>query len=140
MINFYKRFIPDAANHQAILHELHKSQKKNDKGPLVWSKETRNAFKQCHDDLANATLLIHRLSNAPMSLTVDASDSAMGAVVEQFQNGMWKPLSFFLANLLQLKPNIVPMAENSFRFNQRSSIFVLCWKANYLKFLRTTNR
>lgn len=107
---------------------------------MVWTEETCKAFKQCQNDLANATLLIHPLSNAPMLLTVDASDFAMGAVVEQFQNGMWKPLSIFIENLLQFNSSTVPMTENSSRFTQRSSIFVFCWKADLLKFLRITNR
>lgn len=34
-------------------------------------------------------------SSAPVALIVDASDFAMGAVVEQFEDNLWKPVSFF---------------------------------------------
>ena len=33
---------------------------------------------------------------APLAVTSDASDTAMGAVLEQFNNGSWEPLAFFV--------------------------------------------
>lgn len=69
--------------------------KKNDKTPLNWSLEALQAFEQCKINLSNATLLVHPSSTAPISLTVDASAKAMGAVVEQFEQGMWRPISFY---------------------------------------------
>lgn len=95
VINFYRRFIPNAAAHQATLHLMCKNCKKTDRTPLQWQPEAIAAFEQCKHDLANATLLVHPSTSAPIALTVDASNTAMGAVVEQFENNMWKPLSFF---------------------------------------------
>lgn len=92
MLNFYRRFIPNAAQQQAILHEMHKNCKKNDKTPLHWTKQMLDA---CNQSKTNAALLVHPSSLAPIALTVDASDFGMGAVVEQLQGSTWKPLSFF---------------------------------------------
>lgn len=95
MLNFYRKFLPNAAQNQSILHLLHKNCKRNDRTPLQWSPESLTAFDKCKSELANATLLIHPYSSAPVSLTVDASDFAMGAVVEQYVDNNWKPLGFF---------------------------------------------
>lgn len=95
MLNFYRRFTPHAADHQTILHQMHKNCKKSDKTPLSWTSEALSAFEKSKNDLANAALLVHPHSSFPLSLTVDASNSALGAVVEQYENGIWKPLSFF---------------------------------------------
>ena len=37
--------------------------------------------------LANAAMLVHPDFDSPTALTVDASDIAVGGVLEQFQNG-----------------------------------------------------
>ena len=47
--------------------------------------------------LATATLLVHPDPSAPLSLSTDASDSHMGAALQQFHHGIWQPLSFFSA-------------------------------------------
>ena len=52
--------------------------------------------------LPNATLLMHPKLEAPTSLMVDASDTGMGAVLQQHINGEWQPISFFSR---KLKPN-----------------------------------
>lgn len=95
IINFYRRFVPNAASHQAILHDCLKGSKKNDKSPVHWSTERIVAFEKCKTDLSQATLLVHPSANAPVALTVDASDFAIGAVVEQWEANTWKPLGFF---------------------------------------------
>lgn len=49
--------------------------------------------------LASATLLNHPSATATTCLTVDASDLAIGGVLEQFLDGNWKPLAFFSRKL-----------------------------------------
>ena len=49
--------------------------------------------------LAHAALLVHPQSEAQTSLTVDASDLAVGGVLEQRIDGVWKPLAFFSRKL-----------------------------------------
>ena len=62
---------------------------------LEWTEEILNAFSKAKEALANATMLHHTLQVAPTSLTVGASDTAIGAVSEQIAGGEWKPLAFF---------------------------------------------
>ncbi|KAK3803425.1 hypothetical protein RRG08_041015 [Elysia crispata] len=44
--------------------------------------------------LADATMLSHPKPGASISLTSDASDQAVGAVLEQYVDGFWQPLAF----------------------------------------------
>ena len=48
---------------------------------------------------ANATLLVHPDPMAQLNITCDASDVAVGGVLQQYLNGMWQPLSFFSQKL-----------------------------------------
>lgn len=59
----------------------------------------KRAFENVKSALANATLLGHPLPDAPISITTDASDYAVGAVHEQWVEGAWQPLAFFSRQL-----------------------------------------
>ncbi|XP_055487621.1 uncharacterized protein LOC129694894 [Leucoraja erinacea] len=49
--------------------------------------------------LANATMLEHPRASAQTALTADASDVALGAVLEQREGSRWVPLAFFSRRL-----------------------------------------
>ena len=49
--------------------------------------------------MADATLITHPRHDAPTSLTANASDQAVGAVLQLFVNGSWEPLAFFSKKL-----------------------------------------
>lgn len=72
---------------------------KNDKSVIKWSEEEKQAFDRCKQELANAALLSYPRENAPTLICVDASDYAMGGVLQQFVNGEWKPLGFYSKKL-----------------------------------------
>jgi len=55
----------------------------------------RRTFEKCKQQLANATLLAYPITDATLALKTDASNTTMGAVLEQNNNGIWKPLGFF---------------------------------------------
>jgi len=95
IINFYRRFISNAAQTQAPLHKYLQGAKKKDKRPIQWNTEAEEAFEKCKQQLADATLLAHPITNATLALKTDASSTAMGAVLEQNNNGIWEPLGFF---------------------------------------------
>lgn len=105
MINFYRKCIKNAAQMQAILNEYLKDSKKNDKRPIQWTTEANEAFAKCLDSLANATLLVHPCETAPLVLTTDASDIAIGATLEQVANGKTEPLAFFSKKLNNAQHN-----------------------------------
>ena len=57
------------------------------------------AVAKAKDMLAKATLLVHPSPSAPTSIVTDASSIAVGAVLQQLQNGVWSPLAFFSKRL-----------------------------------------
>ena len=95
MANFYRRFIPAAAQIMSPLFDALAGKPKM----LSWSAEMVTAFQNTKKALADATLLAHPASNAPIALTADASDRAVGAVLEQFVDSDWQPLAFFSKKL-----------------------------------------
>ena len=62
---------------------------------LAWDETMVKAFHDTKKALANATLLSHSHQDAQISLTTDASDLAVGAVLQQFVDSVWIPLAFF---------------------------------------------
>jgi len=97
-LNFYHRFIPNAAEMQAPLYDLAAEIKKRD-GPLQWTDATRACYDTCRQALADTARLAHLLPNAPLRLSTDASNVAVGAVLEQKVGDQWQPLGFFSKKL-----------------------------------------
>jgi len=65
--------------------------KKKDKRLIIWISEAKENKKR----LAESTLLTHPLEHTKLILKTDTSNFAIGAVLEQYQDGHWKPLRFF---------------------------------------------
>ena len=106
MVNYYHRFIPHCAAKLTPLNNLltaanegHTRLSPKSNFDLKWNKNAESAFSESKQILANATLLVHPDSTAQINITCDASDVAVGGVLQQFLNGMWQPLSFFRKNL-----------------------------------------
>ena len=95
MVNFYTRFLPSAAQTMLPLFEALKGKPKT----LVWSQAMTTAFNDTKKSLAKTTLLAHPQPDTLTSLTTDASDVAIGAVLQQRINDMWVPLAFFSKKL-----------------------------------------
>jgi cleavage and polyadenylation specificity factor subunit 1 len=95
MINYYHRFIPRIAE---LLDPLHGAA--SVKGTsITWSEYCQNSFKEVKSALATSTLLHHPRPNSPTSITVDASNVAIGGQLEQLQAGQWVPIAFFSKKL-----------------------------------------
>ncbi|CAK1584942.1 unnamed protein product [Parnassius mnemosyne] len=97
MLNFYRRFLPEAAKIQAPLNALTGSVKASQAIDLTGDALT--AFEQSKDSLCNAALLAHPDCQAKLALVTDASDLALGAVLQQYKNDAWQPLAFFSRKL-----------------------------------------
>ena len=95
MINFYRRFLPGVAGTLQPLTDLLKGSPKS----LAWPTSAATAFEAAKVALANATNLSHPAPNATISLVTDASDSHVGGVLQQYENGGWRPLAFFSRKL-----------------------------------------
>ena len=66
---------------------------------ILWTQQTINAFKDIKQALAQATLLFYPKPDAPTCNMTDASNVAVGAVLQQFIEGQWCPIVFFSTNL-----------------------------------------
>ena len=98
MLGYYRRFIPKAANHLYHLFEALKGKPKS----LTWTLECQQSFDATKEALASAALLFHPRPGAQLALTTDASDKAVGGVLEQRGPLGWEPLAFYSS---KLKPN-----------------------------------
>lgn len=107
MINFYRRFIPSAAQIQAPLNNLLTGSVKGSH-PVNLQGDTLKAFEACKDSLCRATLLAHPDCEAPLALVTDASDKAIGAVLQQYKNKGWQPLAFFSHKLSPTRSSYSP--------------------------------
>ena len=97
LVNFCHRFLPCCAQ---ILYPFNRlfSGTGNDTKELAWSEDATTVFNKIKDILASATLLSHPKPDAPLCIATDASDVAVGAVL-QFLNNMWQPISYFSKTL-----------------------------------------
>ena len=98
LVNFYHRFLPHCAD---LMHPLHSliSPGKVKSQDLTWTDTTVAAFSATKEALAKASLLAYPSFNAPTCLMTDASDTAVGAVLQQHVEGTWHPISFFSRKL-----------------------------------------
>ncbi|GBM87265.1 Transposon Ty3-G Gag-Pol polyprotein [Araneus ventricosus] len=95
MLNFYHRFLKNAAGVQVCLHDLLKGKAKKAKSVIAWSVEAKTAFQACKDLLVQSTILAYPKYDAQLSLVTDASETAIGTVLQQHVDGCSEPLGFF---------------------------------------------
>lgn len=135
MINYYHRFAPNLAGIVTPLYEhltqLHKANKKKQQTPN-WSQECAKAFETSKESLAKAALLAHPDPLSDFELVTDASDFAVGAVLQQRSNGITKPLCFFSKKLNSAQKNYstfdrellaIYLAIKQFRYNLEGRSF-----------------
>ena len=106
MINYYHRFIPNCADKLSPLNQLltaanegHTRLSPKSNFDLKWNESTNSAFIESKQILANATLLVHPNHTALLNITCDASDFAVGGVLQQYIINVWQPLLFFSKKL-----------------------------------------
>ena len=100
LVNFYRRFVPNCAGILTPLTNLLAKQKKGSRKPLVWTEESSTAFADIKAALSTATMLVHPSTDAPISIMTDASDVAVGGVLQQLVDNAWQPIAFFSHKLL----------------------------------------
>ena len=92
LVNFYHRFIPNCAR---ILQPLNSMLSKGTANELQWSTDATAAFTSAKASLAKAAMLFHPKLDAPTCVISDASDSAVGAVLQQYSGHVWHPIAYF---------------------------------------------
>ena len=100
MINYYHRFLKNAAEILAPLNDFLAGYKKSFRNQLIrWTKETKDAFVRAKEALANATFLCYPKPSAELAIFCDASAIAVGGVLQQYIQNEWQPLGFFSKKL-----------------------------------------
>jgi hypothetical protein len=73
---------------------------------LTWTDEAQAAFQAVKEALADATLLSHPLPLSPSAIVSDASNIAIGAVLQQQIDGHWHPISYFSKKTISTRNTI----------------------------------
>ncbi|PIK35199.1 pol polyprotein [Apostichopus japonicus] len=97
MFNFYRRFVPHCADLLLPLTDMLKGERKNAK--ITLNDAQQKAFSQAKETLAKTTLLTHPRADAPIHVSTDASDFAVGGVLHQTIEGQQQPIASFSKKL-----------------------------------------
>ena len=82
IINFYKRFLPRAAETLALLNDLLHGNSK-ERTPVSWTLQVEQTFETSKKNLAQAVLLAHPKINAKFALFIIAFEHSIGAALQQ---------------------------------------------------------
>jgi hypothetical protein len=95
LVNYYRRFIPRCAHVMRPLTDLLRGNPKE----VSITDAALTAFNAVKETIAQAALLRHQDPGAQLSITVDASDVAVGGVLQQCVENALHPLAFFSRRL-----------------------------------------
>ncbi|XP_068627447.1 uncharacterized protein [Battus philenor] len=70
--------------------------------------EMLQAFNTCKTSLSNAVLLAHPTPDAQLAVFTDASDTSIGAALQQKFDDSWQPLAFFSRRLTSVQKKYSP--------------------------------
>ena len=99
MLNFYRRFVPQAATILNPLYDL--VNVKYDEFEAAWTAFHEDHYQRSKLALAAATGLAHPSATADTSINTDSSDTAVGAVLQQCLHGVCRPYRFSLVSSSQ---------------------------------------
>lgn len=113
MFNFYRCFIPKAADILFPLTKLLEGQKnkktrsrsRDSSVQLEWNENADQSFNAAKNAIARATLLRHPIPGTQLSIWVDASDVAVGGTLMQISDEKWEPIAFFSMKLNKSQQN-----------------------------------
>ena len=101
MLNYYHRFIPDAAT---VLEPLHQLLRKGTN--WQWLEEQQIAFEKAKELLQSAELLVHFDPRKELILASDASDYGVGAVLShKMEDGSERPVGYVSRSLNDAERN-----------------------------------
>ncbi|GBP27093.1 Retrovirus-related Pol polyprotein from transposon opus [Eumeta japonica] len=108
MLNIYQQFQKNAAKLQAPLHDLLAGSEIKGSSLVNWTLDLLQAFEDCEQGLFNATMLIHSIPNAELTLVIHASIVAVGAILQQHHNGEWQSLAFYSKKVSPIQQKYSP--------------------------------
>ncbi|KAI5725816.1 hypothetical protein M8J77_020471 [Diaphorina citri] len=90
LATYYRRFIKGFADIARCLHRL------TEKGrQFVWTEECGKSFEALKRELSQAPVLHYPVPGKPFVLDTDASNTGIGAVLSQINNGSETPVAYF---------------------------------------------
>ncbi len=97
VVNYYHRFLKDAATIMQPLNDLLKGRTKRSNAKLRWNDSTQEAFVNIKRLVQKSVKLSHPAKGAQLCLATDASSTAAGAVLQQRMDSTepWTPVAFF---------------------------------------------
>ena len=101
LVNYYHRFLPHISDTLAPLH----AQASGKGQKIEWSTDCQSAFEKTKESLSQIVLLHHPDPEAKTVLTVDASNTALGAQLEQHIGREFVPIAFFSRKLSTAEKN-----------------------------------
>ena len=97
---YYRQFVP---NYAQIAFPLYRAEQKGDN--LTWTAECEEAFRKIKRHLSNAPILAFPRLDVPFILDTDASDSGLGAVLSQVQDGEERVIAYAARALSKAERN-----------------------------------
>jgi len=119
---YYRKFVKGFAAIAKPLFEL------TQKGrPFVWTSRQQDAFEQLKKCLTEAPVLAAPLESGQYWLDTDASDTALGAVLQQMQNGELKVIAY--------ASRVLTRSERSYSVSKREQLAVVYGLKQFRHFL-----
>lgn len=100
LAGYYRRFIPNFAEQARPMTKLLKKAV-----AFVWGEEQQKSFEELRDALCEEPVLQYPDFSRPFSLTTDASDHALGAVLSQGEKGEERPVNYASRTLSKAETN-----------------------------------
>ena len=118
LTNYYSGYVKDYANLAAPLMDTLKvgreDGKKGSKKPLKWGAKEEAAFEALKEALSAELELFQINADAPFVMRTDASDYAIGAVLEQGKDGRLVPVAFYSRKLSGSQLNWTPREKECY--------------------------
>lgn len=128
-INYYRRTLPKVNGKRPaeVLQPLYEAatRKTTKAFAAIWEEENlEESFKEAKQMLMSACQLEHPDPSLPLALTTDASDYAVGAVLEHFRHGTWRPLGFWSRHLKPDKARWSPFKRELYAIKEAIRHFI----------------
>ena len=111
MLSFYRRFVSQAASIQPPFHAALAVPKVKGSQPVDWTPTMVQAFEDCKASISCAILLAHPDPSATLAIFTDASDTSIGAALQQRVCDARQPLAFYSRKLSPSQKKYSPTAS-----------------------------
>ena len=109
LINYYRKFIPNASTILAPLNALLRNDAK-----WTWNQKCQESFDQAKSTLVSSDVLVHYNADLPIRIADDASAYGVGAVLAHvLPNGSERPVAFALHTLTSSEKNYAQVEKEA---------------------------